>query len=66
MLFRSIPTIHVSPGKWKKHFGLTSDKEKSRALAIATWPQSDHFRRKKDDGRAEAALTALYGARVRI
>lgn len=60
-----IPTIHVSASKWKKHFSLTSDKEKSRALAISTWPFSDHFRRKKDDGRAEAALLALYGAQTK-
>ena len=59
-----IPVIFVTPGKWKKHFSLTSDKEKSRALAISTWPFSDHFRRKKDDGRAEAALLALYGAQI--
>lgn len=59
-----IPVMFVTPGKWKKHFSLTSDKEKSRALAISTWPHSEHFRRKKDDGRAEAALLALYGAQT--
>ena len=59
-----IPVVFVTPGKWKKHFSLTSDKEKSRALAISTWPFSDHFRRKKDDGRAEAALLALYGSQT--
>lgn len=60
-----IPTIFVAPTKWKKHFSLTSDKEQSRALAISTWPFSDHFRRKKDNGRAEAALLALYGAQTK-
>jgi crossover junction endodeoxyribonuclease RuvC len=59
-----IPTINVAPTKWKKHFGLTADKEQARALAISTWPFSEHFRRKKDNGRAEAALLALYGARI--
>jgi crossover junction endodeoxyribonuclease RuvC len=59
-----IPVIFVTPTKWKKHFGLNADKEKSRALAISTWPFSDHFRRKKDDGRAEAALLALYGFQI--
>lgn len=59
-----IPTIYVAPTKWKRFFGLSSDKEQSRALAINTWPFSDHFRRKKDDGRAEAALLALYGAKT--
>lgn len=61
-----IETINVAPTKWKKHFGLSADKEQARALAIATWPHSDHFRRKKDNGRAEAALMALYGARLRM
>jgi len=28
-----IPVIFVTPTKWKKHFGLNADKEKSRALA---------------------------------
>ena len=59
-----IPTINVAPTKWKKHFGLTAYKEQARALAISTWPFSEHFRRKKDNGRAEAALLALYGARI--
>jgi crossover junction endodeoxyribonuclease RuvC len=58
-----VRTVLVAPTKWKKHYGLSSDKEMSRALAIRTWPgASDFFRRKKDDGRAEAALLAYYGA----
>ena len=56
-----IPLVKVSPQRWKKYFGLDSDKEKSRALAISKWPSSDHFRLKKDNGKAEAALLALYG-----
>lgn len=59
-----IPSVHVSPTKWKKYFGLTADKEGSRGLAIWKWPDSEHFRRKKDNGRAEAALLALYGAQT--
>jgi crossover junction endodeoxyribonuclease RuvC len=54
----------VSPVKWKKFFLLTSDKDASRKLAILTWPTSEHFNRKKDDGRAEAALLALYGSKT--
>lgn len=61
-----VPMHFVSPGKWKRHFGLTADKEQARALAISTWPFSEHFRRKKDNGRAEAALLALYGARIQL
>jgi crossover junction endodeoxyribonuclease RuvC len=59
-----IPVVHVSPTKWKKYFGLSADKEEARALAISKWPASLHFRRKKDNGRAEAGLLALYGAQT--
>lgn len=59
-----IPSVHVSPTKWKKYFNLSSDKEEARALAINKWPASEHFRRKKDNGRAEAALLAIYGAQT--
>lgn len=57
-----IPCHLVAPTKWKKHFGLDSDKEKSRALAIRLFPGCGYFTRKKDHGRAEAALIARYGA----
>ena len=58
-----VPTLHVAPTKWKKHFGLSSDKEQSRARALQLWPErAELFKRKKDDGRAEAALLAKYGA----
>lgn len=60
----AIPTHLVSPVRWKKHFRLDSDKEKARALAIRLWPSSAHFGRKKDHGRAEAALLARYAAEV--
>src|SRR5215470_1237898 len=50
--------------KWKTHFGLDADKEKSRALAIRLWPGTGLFERKKDHGRSEAALLARYGVEV--
>lgn len=54
----------VPPQVWKRRFGLTSDKDAARARASAVFPGSAHlWPRKKDDGRAEAALLALYGAR---
>ena len=59
-----IPVVHVSPTKWKKYYGLSADKEQARKLAIDKWPACLHFRRKKDNGRAEAALMALYGAQT--
>ena len=59
-----VPQVYVTPGKWKRFYGLSAEKEKSRELAIQTWPASDAFRRKKDHGRSEAALLALYGAKL--
>ena len=57
-----IPTQFVTPSKWKAHFGLTRDKGVSRGLAMQRYPErADMFKRAKDDGRAEAALIALYG-----
>jgi crossover junction endodeoxyribonuclease RuvC len=57
-----IPTHYVTPAKWKKHFGLSKDKGVSRGLAQQRFPHiADQFKRVKDDGRAEAALIALYG-----
>jgi crossover junction endodeoxyribonuclease RuvC len=60
-----IPTHFVTPQKWKKHFSLSSEKEKSRQRALQLWPDcAEHFSKKKHEGRAEAALIALYGAKV--
>jgi hypothetical protein len=58
----NIPYRLVTPGKWKAHFHLDADKEKSRALAIQLWPGCGYFALKKHHGRAEAALIARYGA----
>jgi len=56
-------TLHyVTPGRWKKHFGLSRDKGVSRSLATQQFPlNAQDFKRVKDDGRAEAAMIALYG-----
>jgi crossover junction endodeoxyribonuclease RuvC len=60
-----IPTRRVAPVVWKKHFRLPADKEASRALALRLFPATaEHFARKKDHGRAEAALIARYGSEV--
>lgn len=57
-----IETHYVTPAKWKGHFGLSSDKGTSRGLAMRRLPDAaDQFKQVKDDGRAEAALLALYG-----
>jgi len=57
-----IPIQYVTPAKWKSHFRLNRDKGVSRGLATQRFPDcADLFKRVKDDGRAEAALIALYG-----
>lgn len=56
-----IPMHLVAPTVWKKKFNLGPDKEKSRALALQYWPASTCFGRRKDHGRAEAAILARYG-----
>ena len=57
----SIPYTEVTPQKWKKHFGLDSDKNKSLELARKMFPDNlARFKRKKDDGSAESALIARY------
>ncbi len=44
--------------------GVTADKETSRKRAISLAPMlADRLSRKKDDGRAEAILIALYACR---
>ena len=60
-----IPLHFVTPQKWKKHFGLSADKDESRLRAIRMFPAvSEQFKLKKHHGRAEAALIAMYGAEV--
>lgn len=58
-----IPYHLTSAQRWKKHFRLDGDKEKARAEALRLWPsRQELFSRKKDHGRAEAALIARFGA----
>lgn len=59
-----IPIKLITPAEWKPMLGLSRDKNESRNMAIDLFPESkDAFKRKKDDGRAEAALLAHYGVR---
>jgi crossover junction endodeoxyribonuclease RuvC len=55
-----IPLHFVTPQRWKKHYRLGADKDEGRARAISLWPACQHFARKKDHGRAEAALLARF------
>jgi crossover junction endodeoxyribonuclease RuvC len=59
-----IPMSIVEASGWKKHFRLHGgDKEGARQHALLTFPAAHALlARRKDHGRAEAALTALYGA----
>jgi hypothetical protein len=51
----------VSPVTWKKALQVNPGKDGSRAMAQRLWPaMAHHFERKKDDGRAEAALIAHW------
>jgi hypothetical protein len=58
-----IPSLLVTPQRWKKQAGLPpgAGKDASRALAMARFPEAaQHLTRKRDDGRAEALLIALF------
>lgn len=64
----------VTPTQWKTAMGLKKvegetydqNKDRARALAAQLFPQmADQFKRKKDDGRAEALLLAVYYANRR-
>jgi Holliday junction resolvasome RuvABC endonuclease subunit len=65
ILALDVPLHFTRPNQWKKAFGLRADKEQARELAIRLWPEhGERFARKKDAGRAEAALIARYGSGV--
>ena len=60
-----IPTHFVAPTKWKRHYGLSKDKELSRARALELWPaRAKLFSKKKHHNCAAAAILARYGADV--
>ena len=59
-----LPTTAVTPRLWMKAVGRQrgSNKDASRARACQLFPSYAHyFKRKKDDGRADAALLCYYG-----
>ena len=59
-----IPVTIVEPGAWKKFHHLHGkDKEGGRQRALQLFPTAHAMlARKKDHGRAEASLVAMYGA----
>jgi crossover junction endodeoxyribonuclease RuvC len=59
----NVPYSLVTPNEWKRHFRLGPDKNEARLIAARLLPNSAaSFQRVRDDGRAEAALLALFGA----
>jgi crossover junction endodeoxyribonuclease RuvC len=59
-----VPVSFITPACWKRAVGLAPgrNKDASRAEAIRRFPnQSDLFKRKKDDGRADGCLIAVAG-----
>jgi crossover junction endodeoxyribonuclease RuvC len=61
-----IPLEIIEPSLWKKLFRLRGgDKEAARQRALELFPSAHAaLARKKDHGRAEAILIALYGLRT--
>jgi crossover junction endodeoxyribonuclease RuvC len=60
-----IPVTHVTSKAWKQSLSVPAAKDGARARACELLPgMADMMQRKKDDGRAEALLIGLYGARV--
>lgn len=56
-----LPFILVPPRSWKKRAGLlNSEKDRARAMAQQFFPEAD-LARKKDVGRADAILIAMFG-----
>lgn len=59
------PLQLVQPAAWKRYFGLTHDKDATRLHASRLMPKHAHLWPKRShDGRAEAALLALYGSKT--
>ena len=60
----AIPITLVPAVRWKRALGVQKSKDAARARASQLMPAAaSQWGRKRDDGRAEAALLALYGAR---
>ncbi len=57
------PVVFVTASQWTKFHRVGADKDVHRRRACELWPASaDYFSRKKDDGRADAALIAAWCA----
>ena len=57
-----IPITLVRPAVWKKSMKAPADKDGARIRASQLMPRiSDQWKKKSEDGKAEASLLALYG-----
>ena len=58
-----VPIRWATPSRWKKAAGIDGrDKDAARSLAIQLHPEiADRLTRRKDCGRADAALIARFG-----
>ena len=58
-----LPLTYVTPRTWQKAVGARGGKDGSRLRAVEMFPAyASLFARKKDDGRADAALMAFWRA----
>jgi crossover junction endodeoxyribonuclease RuvC len=58
-----LPMTVVQPVQWKRALSVPAAKDAARARASQLIPgAAGYWTRRKDDGRAEAALIALWGA----
>jgi len=59
-----IPLTFVTPQEWRKKMGVPKGKDGSRQRVLELRPDlASKFARKKDHGRADAVLLALYGGK---
>lgn len=59
-----VPVTLITPQEWKRGLGVPADKNAARARASQLLPgAASWWTLVKHDGRAEAALIALYGSR---
>jgi crossover junction endodeoxyribonuclease RuvC len=58
-----VPVTYVTPQQWQKEMNVRGGKDGNRARAAELFPAyANMFAKKKDDGRADAALMAFWGA----
>lgn len=59
--------VEFNPAEWQETFGLVGQpKEAALDVASGLWPDAGRFGRKKDTGRADAALIAEHVRRARL